>query len=121
MSSPFRQPPNGPSFYAGGQAGAAELKLKYVFEEGLDAAAVIGEPGLGKTTLLRRYAARAKSVGHTVVDIFFPDLDVEGLLSLIMEELGGASSSDAARDAKIRHIAAHARRLPGRRSLTKPF
>ncbi|HEX6983833.1 MAG TPA: AAA family ATPase [Planctomycetaceae bacterium] len=110
MTSAFREPATGPSFYPGSHAGGAELKLAYAFDEALDAAVLVGDPGLGKTTLLRRLAARVAAAGHVVVDVFFPRLDVDGLLAFVDAELSGDAEGDR-REARLRRIAHHARRL----------
>lgn len=98
-------------FFSGGRAGAAELKLAYAFEQNLEAAVLIGESGTGKTTLLQRLAAHLADEGHAVVDLYFPQLDVDGLLSFIANELDDAPSPTLRRDELLRRIAASARRL----------
>lgn len=103
-------------FFAGSHAGAAELKLAYALDRGLEVAVVVGDSGLGKTTLLRRLAARAVAAGDVVADVFFPRLDVDDLLAFLDAELEGRSRptslrSGEGREARLRRIAEHARRL----------
>lgn len=100
-----------PRFFAGGRAGAAELKLTYAFEQNLEVALLVGDPGLGKTTLLRRAATRIADSGHSVVDVYFPQLDADGLLSFIASELDDANTTALRRDELLRRIAASAHQL----------
>jgi len=100
-----------PRFFAGGRVGAAELKLAYAFEQNLEVAVLIGDPGLGKTTLLRRLASRVAEGGHAVVDVYFPQLDADDLLSFIANELEKTGEPSLQRDEWLRRIAASAERL----------
>lgn len=115
MTSPFRDSTNVDAFYADSHAGTAELKLAYACNEGLDVALLIGDTGLGKTTILRRLAARLTSAGHAVVDVFYSQLDVDSLLAFLDDELTGDGSDHPApnldREARIRRIAGSTRRL----------
>jgi general secretion pathway protein A len=98
-------------FFSQGRAGAAELKLAYAFEQNHEAALLIGESGTGKTTLLQRLAARLADEGHAVVDLYFPQLDVDGLLSFIANELDHTPAPTLRRDELLRRIAASVRQL----------
>jgi type II secretory pathway predicted ATPase ExeA len=100
-----------PRFFAGGRAGAAELKLGYAFEQNLEVALLIGDAGLGKTTLLRRLADRIAGRGYAVIDVFYPQLDADGLLSFIASELDDEPITSHRRDELLRRIAASAQRL----------
>jgi general secretion pathway protein A len=102
-------------FCAEGRVGAAELKLAYAFEQNLEVALLIGDSGLGKTTLLRRLASRITEDGHAVVDVYFPQLDADGLLSFIASELDETAPSTLRRDDLLRRIAARAQRLAEQR------
>lgn len=97
-------------FFAGGRAGAAELKLGYAFEQNLDVALLVGDPGLGKTTLLRRLASRIAE-DRRVVDVYYPRLDADGLLSFIASELDETLTASPRRDELLRRIAASAQQL----------
>lgn len=110
------EPATEPFFYAGSCAGAAELKLAYALDRGLEVAVVVGDAGLGKTTLLRRLAERGRAAGDVVVDVFFPRLDVDDLLAFLDTELDGRSRPIShrggdGREARLRRIAECARRL----------
>lgn len=111
MSSPPLAPTADTSFYPGASAGVAELKLAYAFDQGLEVAILIGEPGLGKTTLLRRLTARVMASGHVAADVFFPRLDADGLLAFVDAELSAEPSPDSSREIRLRRIAQRARRL----------
>ena len=93
-------------------AAAAELKLDYAFNNDLEIALLVGEPGVGKTTLLRRFSHRLATAGHAVVDVFFPQLQPDELLAFVDGELG-ASNNSAGEDRHnaLRRIARRARQL----------
>ncbi|MBA3314490.1 MAG: AAA family ATPase [Planctomycetaceae bacterium] len=110
MSDPHRRLLCDSAFFAESQAGAAELKLAYAFEQALDVAVLIGDPGLGKTTLLRRFASRVEATGDTVIDVFYPQLGADGLLAFIAGELDGEPTSSGRREDWIRRIANRVRR-----------
>lgn len=101
------------AFFAGSQAAGAELKLAYAFEQELEIAVIVGDSGLGKTTLLRRFTSRSEAAGHVVVDVFFPQLTADGLLSFIAAELGDAPVSGD-RDALVRRISQLVREIAER-------
>lgn len=112
MTSPFREAATESFFYPGAVARAAELKLAHALEQGLDVALLVGEPGLGKTTLLRRAAAHAESLGHIVADVYFPRLGVDDLLAFVDEELSStASEPRVGRETRLHRIADHVRSL----------
>ena len=100
------------AFFADAGAGAAELKLAYALENSLDLALLIGEPGFGKTTVLRRFAHRAAAQGHILVDVFFPQLNADQLVAFIDGELGAPDDLiGRARNASLRRIARRAHQL----------
>jgi general secretion pathway protein A len=112
MTSPFREAATESFFHPGAVARAAELKLAHVVEQGLDVALLVGEPGLGKTTLLRRATSHAASLGHAVADVFFPRLGVDDLLAFLDTELSSASPGACdGREARLHRIAAQVRQL----------
>jgi type II secretory pathway predicted ATPase ExeA len=112
MTSPFREPATDAFFVPGPTARAAELKLAFAVEQGVEVGLLIGDPGLGKTTLLRRAAAHAAGLGHVVADLFFPRLGVDELLAFLDAELSGAASaSGEGREARVRRVAERVRRF----------
>ncbi len=116
MTVMFSEPAVSGFFFAAAHAGAAELKLEYALEQGLEAAVVAGDPGLGKTTLLRRLARRVAEAGDVVVDIFFPQIGVDDLLAILDAELEQHVRTRAAvcgesRDVLLRRITDHMRQL----------
>jgi len=112
MPSPFREPPIGTAFFPSSPAHAADLKLAYAVEQGLEAAVLYGPPGLGKTTLLRRAVARAASAGHAIADVFFPRVNADELIEFIDAELTAeASRHQAETGPRMNRIAAHVRTL----------
>ena len=110
MPLPFRPPTTPAAFFTECPAGIAEQKLSYAIDEGLDAAILVGAPGLGKTTVLRRLAEHARRSGNVLVDVFFPQVVVDGLVAFLDSELSGATTDDR-RDARLRRIADCVREL----------
>lgn len=112
MSSPRRQPATDCDFFPSSHAHAADLKLAYAVEQATEAAVLIGSPGLGKTTVLRRALSRAAAADNAVVDVFFPRLGAEELLAFVETELSLQSGVRHSGDqARLHRIASSARKL----------
>jgi type II secretory pathway predicted ATPase ExeA len=112
MTSPFRDSATGAAFFPSSPAHAAELKLNYAVEQGLEAAVLYGSPGLGKTTLVRRALARAAATGHAVADVYFPRVDADELLDFVETELAREADRQAPDSgSRLSRIATHARAL----------
>lgn len=102
-------------FFPDSCAGSAELKLDYAIGENRELALVIGDSGLGKTTVLRRCAEKAAIAGDAVVDVFFPQLDANQLIAFIDGELGTPETLVRPdRQTSLRHIANRAGQLAQR-------
>ncbi len=109
MTSPFRGSSAGAPYFRTGGTHAAELKLAYAVEQGLEVALLVGPPGLGKTTLLRRIADHAAAANDAVVDVFFPRLDADELLEFIDAELPQTDAAGEASEPRLRRVAARMR------------
>lgn len=81
------------AFFDGGAAGTAEMKLQYALEAGHEVALLVGEAGVGKSTVLRHFAGRLCQAGDIVVDVFYPQLSANQLLHFIDAELRASESS----------------------------
>jgi general secretion pathway protein A len=112
MPAPVRRPAIDSHFFPSSHAHTADLKLAYAVEQGLEAALLVGSPGLGKTTILRRALARAAAANNAVVDIFFPRLDAEELLAFIDTELSlQADARHHDGEPRLHRIASSVRKL----------
>ena len=116
MTVMFSEPAVSEFFFTAAHAGSAELKLDYAYERGLEVAVVVGDPGLGKSTLLRRLARRVAEAGDVVIDVFFPQIDVDGLLAFLDAELACSAQTRCTargdgRDVLLRRITDCTRQL----------
>lgn len=66
----------------------AVLKLRYAIESRLGAAMLVGEPGTGKTLLIRHLAARLPETSKPLVHLVFPQMPTADLLAYIAADLG---------------------------------
>ncbi len=93
-------------FFDGAAAGMAEMKLQYALEAGHEVALLVGDAGLGKSTVLRHIAGRLRQTGQIVVDVFYPQLSANQLLCFIDGELRGPeSATNSDPQAALRRIA----------------
>jgi type II secretory pathway predicted ATPase ExeA len=97
------------AFFSESHAGTGELKLAYAYEQDLELAVLIGDPGLGKTALLRRFAARVEGAGDRLLDVFFPQLGPDELLAFLAGELDGEPTASTRREELLRRIASRVR------------
>ena len=106
--NPFRDINEPSGFFSSRGSYAAELKLGYVVEQDQGLGVLVGEPGLGKSSLLRRLVAEARAAEWAVADVFFPRLGVEELLGFLAAEFAPAQPlpSSAGRDERLRRLAA---------------
>ncbi|QDU87458.1 hypothetical protein Pla175_08200 [Pirellulimonas nuda] len=74
-------------FYPGQSHQSAMLKLRYVLDEGREAAALAGPAGVGKTLLVDRLADESDD-NTLITRIVFPRLNSRELLTLLADESG---------------------------------
>ena len=118
MDHPACEPSPTEFFFAHAHAAAAALKLAYALEQGHELALLVGEPGLGKSRLLRQATANAAAAGDAVVDVYFSRLDADSLLAFLEGELAQRddakqpmSRAAGCRTDSLQPIARHVRRL----------
>ncbi|HEV7281352.1 MAG TPA: AAA family ATPase [Pirellulaceae bacterium] len=92
---PF-EPNAGPDrFFATESLQGASLKLRYVLENRLGAAALAGETGVGKTALLASVLAQLPPQFDPIVRLPVPTLSPTELLSFLVAELCGDDPAEA--------------------------
>lgn len=91
---------------------AAMLRLRYCLDNSCGAGLLIGQPGVGKSSVLQRLAGESGR-RHQVVHVIFPLLNAEENLGLIAAELnpdpGNAPVHELSSEAALRSIQAAAR------------
>lgn len=92
---PF-EPNAGPDrFFATESLQGASLKLRYVLENRLGAAALVGETGVGKSALLSSILSQLPPQFDPIVRLPIPTLSPTELLSFLVAELCGDDPADA--------------------------
>lgn len=95
------------AYYPAESHQAALLKLRYVIESRLGVAVLVGEPGTGKTLLVRHLAARLPETCRPIVHLVFPQMPTADLLAYIAADLGTGlepSGSTHSVEAHVRRI-----------------
>lgn len=109
-SLPFKITPDERSFFAGAERQEMIDALLYAINLGEGFVTVIGEVGIGKTTLARVLVDRFKH-NFSIVSIFTPNISPIEMLSLIAEEAGLHVEQGASKVSLMRAIQAHCHQL----------
>ncbi len=84
---PFKITPDYRYFYPSHSHQQAESLLKYVVEHGEGFCLITGEPGLGKTTIIRKFISTL-SKDMIYAFVLTPQLSPEEFLNVVLEDLG---------------------------------
>ena len=95
ISEPFRTTPDADAVYFSPSHREALSSILYGIKERKGMIVVIGEVGVGKTTILRRYLKTAEPLPQKTIHIYNPNITFERLLTTILTQLGADPRGDA--------------------------
>jgi type II secretory pathway predicted ATPase ExeA len=102
---PFEQTSDAQFYFTAESQRGALLKLRYVLENRRGAAVLAGESGLGKTLLVQKLLAELSAEFSPRVQLVFPQMPVEQLLTYLADQLTGQYSPlTAGVDQSVRRI-----------------
>ncbi len=115
----FRALQPGDGFFPAHSHQSALLKFRFLIDHEQPAAALIGEPGVGKTFVLDRFLSDLAPANSPVIRLLFPLLTPSELVSYLARRLGGSEPFPAAPDLWLDHWEAQLARLQqeGRRPI----
>lgn len=90
---PFSEIPDPEFLYLSRGHREALAFLEYQIMDGRGFSVLIGEVGTGKTTLCKALRGRLDSERITLIHLCFSDLEFEGFLAEVLEEMGGVPTS----------------------------